>query len=84
MTKASSTKKVPHLLPKKVPHLLPLKRVAREIGVSRDTIIRHPAEFFPVIKLGHKRFVASAAYEAWITERLPQTSGSPALDGVVS
>jgi hypothetical protein len=78
MTKASS--------PKTAPHLLPLKRVAREIGVSRDTITRHPAEFFPVIKLGHKRFVASAAYAAWLATHLPGAADatSPAIDGAAA
>jgi hypothetical protein len=65
-------------------HLLPLRQVAKEIGVSRDTITRHPAEFFPVIKLGHKRFVASAVYAAWIAAHLPSAGATPGADGLAA
>jgi hypothetical protein len=70
MTKTTPTKTPPHLWP--------LKGVAREIGASRDTIARNPTAFFPMIKLGHKRFVASAAYAAWMAEYLSHAGGRTA------
>ena len=34
--------------------------------VDRKTIVRNEQDFFPVIKLGDKRWVVSKAYEAWL------------------
>jgi hypothetical protein len=54
------------------PLLLSLQKVAREVGVNPDTIEKHQDDFFPVLLLGEKRYVPTAAYAAWLRTRLGQ------------
>ena len=49
--------------------------MAKEIGVHPDTITRHPDDYFPVTKLGDKRFVGRAAYAAWLAKHVPGAVG---------
>jgi hypothetical protein len=60
-----------------LPVMVPVRRAAKKIGISYNTLLRHEQDFFQVHRLGSHYYVAAADLVAWIAKR---TGGSPAND----